>query len=270
MKKIIEKSIEVMENDLNHGSSWYMDKALELLSLVEFKDLKKVIDRVSSIRPMATLSNIAEVISKVKNDYELKVAINRLKKYKSNANKSLKTYLKNLKIKIFVTISFSSAVLSLIKNSKIDTVYLMESKPGNELDKAFTEYSKYSNVYIIPDSSICFFIQKSDAVVTGSDGIYKEYIVNKIGTKTLVECATNLKHPVYAICESYKAGIESPSLDYFIDYTTFEKTLKIPLFEKVELKKINYLVTNIGIYKNPKNSTISEIRNDFIRNNVVV
>ncbi|MGC8581858.1 MAG: hypothetical protein ACP5RS_05775 [Thermoplasmata archaeon] len=268
MKKIMEKRIEVMERDLNHGSSWYMDKTLELLSSVEYKDLKKVLDKVISIRPMATLSNIAEVVSKVNNDYELKVTINRLKKYRSNANKSLKTFLKNLKIKSFVTISFSSAVLSLIKNSDIDTVYLMESKPGNECDKAFNEYSKYSNVYIIPDSSICFFIQQSEAVVTGSDGVYKDYIVNKIGTQTLVECATNLKRPVYAICESYKAGIEPPSLDYMVSYTSFEKTLKIPLFEKASLKKIDYLVTNLGIFKNPRNSTIYEIRNDFIKNNV--
>jgi translation initiation factor 2B subunit (eIF-2B alpha/beta/delta family) len=268
MKKIIEKNIEVMESDLTNGSSWYMDKTLELLSLAEYKDLKKVINKVISIRPMATLSNIAEVVSKVNNDHELKIKVNRLKKYKNNANKSLKIFLKNLNIKSFVTISFSSAVLSLIKNSEIDTVYLMESKPGNEFDKAFNEYSKYSNVYIIPDSSICFFIQLSDAVVTGSDGVYKGYIVNKIGTKILVECATNLKRPVYAICESYKAGIEPPSLDYMINYTAFKKTLKIPLFEKVSLKKINYLVTNLGIYKNPKNSTISEIRNDFIRNNM--
>ncbi len=264
MKNRMEKIIDLMKKDLKHGSSWYFDKAIELLSEVEFEDLGRVYKELDSIRPMATLSNISEVIGKLHNKYELKMAIDHLKNYRQKSSKNIELFLRKLNIRSFVTISFSSAVLTLIKNAKPDLVYLMESRPGNEVGAAFREYSKHVDTRVIPDSSICSFIEKVDAVVIGADGIYGNGIVNKIGSACLVACGSMLGQPVYAIAESYKAGIECPPLSYEVKYACLKKTVKIPLFEKVNWEKVNYLVTDIGIYADPVPAMMTEIRGHFI------
>jgi translation initiation factor 2B subunit (eIF-2B alpha/beta/delta family) len=109
-------------------------------------------------------------------------------------------------------------------------------------------------------------MEESEVIVFGADGIYSDgFIVNKIGSRSLVACGSMLKVPIYVISESYKASKVCPCNLKVIDYEIFGHSTRIPLFEKLELEKINFLVTNVGIYPNPKSADIINIHNHFIQ-----
>ncbi|MEM0160735.1 MAG: hypothetical protein QW258_04755 [Thermoplasmata archaeon] len=260
-----EELLELMKKDLIHGSSWYFDRTLELLKDTDLDDLAENLKAIKILRPMGALTNIVEVLQNTKDVRELKIKIENLKKYRINAKEDLKKIVSKLEFRSFITISYSSAILSLLEISRPHHVYLMESRPGSEVRKALKEYSKYADIRVVPDSAIWGFIEKSDLVIIGADGIYSGgFVINKIGSRPLISCAKMLNVPIYVVMESYKASDTDPSIITEMDFRYFGHSINVPLFEKVPLSEISYLITESGIFADPKPSDIKHMHDHFI------
>ncbi|MGC8497135.1 MAG: hypothetical protein ACP5NL_03955 [Thermoplasmata archaeon] len=259
------ETLELMKKDLIHGSSWYFDRALELLKDTGIEDLPENLEAIKMFRPMGTLANIVEALQGTKDEQELKIKIENLKKYRTNAKNGLKKIAAKLEFRSFITISYSSAILSLLEISSPDRIYLMESRPGSEARKALKEYSRYSEISVVPDSAICGFIEKSGSVIIGADGIYSAgFAINKIGSRPLILCAKTLNVPVYVAMESYKACNAGPSTVTETDFRYCGQGIKVPLFEKIPLTEISHLITDAGIFADPKPSDIKHMHDHFI------
>ncbi len=258
--------LKLMKKDLVHGSSWYFDRALELLNDTDLDDLPENLENIKMLRPMGTLANIVAVLQNTKNMQELNIKIENLKKYRINATKKLKKVLSELELRSFITISYSAAVLALLEVSRPDHIYLMESRPGSETRKALIEYAKYADIKVVPDSAIWEFIEKSEAVIIGADGIYSAgFAINKVGSRPLISCAKMLNVPVYVVIESYKSSDTAPPTITETDFRYSGQRIKVPLFEKIPLNEINYLITESGIFTDPEPSDIKHMHDQFIR-----
>jgi translation initiation factor eIF-2B subunit delta len=258
--------LELMQKDLIHGASWYFEMAIKFLESTGGNNLAENIEAIRHLRPMGSLTNLIELLQDVRNEGEFSKKISNLKKYRINAENDLKIILSKLGFRSFITISHSAALLSLLEVRSPKSMYLMESRPGSEARRALTEYSKYTEVIIVPDSAICVFIEKSDAVIFGADGIYSAgFAINKIGSRPLAACAKMQKVPVYVIMETYKACDTEPSFDTERDFRYSGKSIKVPLFEKIPLNEIDYLITETGIFTNPTQSDVKHMHDHFIQ-----
>lgn len=258
--------LEKMEKDRVHGSSWYFDMALAVLEKATPETLQQILQSLSKLRPMGSLTNIVSAFKNLATEEQIHGEILRLKNYRETARQNINKHLKNLHFEALITISYSSAVLSLLKYGAVDKVYLMESRPGTECRKALKEYSKYAKTVIVPDSAICVYMELANAAVIGADAVYSAGIlVNKIGSRPLVACANMLHVPAYAIAESYKASDVYAGISEYIEFKYAGQSMKISMFEKIELQKINYLISDIGIFKNPENDAVVKMHENFLK-----
>ncbi|MEM0123207.1 MAG: hypothetical protein QXI38_01725 [Conexivisphaerales archaeon] len=255
-----EELLEVMKKDFVHGSSWYYEMAIEYIEKY-VGNINIALANLSDVKPgMASISNIIEVASKSLSNNSLKEVISNLRAFGKLARKRISENL--IEANTVITISNSLAVKELLMASGIKRIYLMESIPGNEVQTAKTELSKFADVTVIPDSSVSQFIEFSDYAVIGFDGLYSSgYLTNKVGSLSLVCISNYLKLPVVAVGESYKAteGFPPPSLK--VDY----KGVDIGLFERVPLSLISELITDIGSKKEIEPNNIIDIKNYFIK-----
>ncbi len=170
-----------------------------------------------------------------------------------------------------MTISYSSAVkitLSRWGGKCFDTLYIMESRPGSETSQAIKDYSSYvNNVVPIPDSAIAHFARDVNYVISGADGLYSDgYFLNKVGTETLFIVAHRFDANAVVIAESYKAVIGGVEEVYSVDFNLNGLSVQIPLFDKVPLDLVDYLITDLNIIKRPKPEDIEKLRELLISN----
>ncbi|MCL4343476.1 MAG: hypothetical protein JRN26_06405 [Nitrososphaerota archaeon] len=254
-----EELLESMKKDYVHGSSWYYEMSIEYVEKY-VGNISAALDNLSDVRPgMASISNIIEILSAMPTD-RLKEAINNLKAFGKIARKKISENL--IEANTVITISNSSAVKELLMASGIKRIYLMESVPGDEVQTAKTELSKFADVTVIPDSSVSQFAEFSDYAVIGFDGLYSGgYLTNKVGSLPLVCISNHLKLPVVAVGESYKATEGFPPPPLKVDY----RGINIGLFERVPLSFISELITDAGSKKELGPNDVSDIKNFFTK-----
>ncbi len=150
----------------------------------------------------------------------------------------------------------------------LDVLYVMESKPGNEIYQAIKDYSNYvGNVIPIPDSSIAHFMRDANYVLSGADGLYSDgYFINKVGTETLFIVAHRFDVSTIVIAESYKASSGGANEVYMIDFNVDDVSVQVPLFDEVPLDLVDYLITDLGIIKKPKPEDVENLRELLINN----
>ncbi|WP_252901136.1 hypothetical protein [Vulcanisaeta sp. JCM 14467] len=150
----------------------------------------------------------------------------------------------------------------------LDTLYIMESRPGNEVSQAIKDYlSHVSNVVPIPDSAIAHFIRDVSYVISGADGLYSDgYFLNKIGTETLFIVAHRFDANTVVIAESYKAAVGGVGETYSVDFNLDGLNVRVPLFDKVPFDLVDYLITDLSIIKKPKPEDIERLRELLINN----
>ncbi|WP_243681321.1 hypothetical protein [Vulcanisaeta souniana] len=170
-----------------------------------------------------------------------------------------------------MTISYSSAVrvaLSKWGGRCIDGLYIMESRPGDEITQAIKDYSnRVGSVIPIPDSAIASFMNKVNYVIVGADGLYSDgYFLNKVGTETLLIVARKFDVNTIVVAESYKAVTGGINDVYAISVEIGGLSARVPLFDKVPLDLVDHLITDFEIIKKPKPSNIEDLREHFINN----
>ncbi len=254
-----EELLEVMKKDFVHGSSWYYEMAIEYIEKYE-GNIDTALANLSGIRPgMASVSNIIEILSAALSTGRLKEVTNNLKAFGKTARKRISENL--IEANTVITISNSSAVKELLMASGIKKIYLMESIPGNEIQAAATELSKFADVTVVPDSSVSQFIEFADYAVIGFDGLYSSgYLTNKVGSLLLACVSNHLKLPVVAVGESYKATEGFPPPPFKVNY----KGINIGLFERVPLSLISELITDNGRKEEVGSNDVLDTKHYFI------
>jgi len=137
------------------------------------------------------------IVSHKDADIELflkKMLENRLR-VKKTATNLLASY------KRFFTYSRSSQVLEVLKEVKnLEKVYITESRPGREGVLVANELLD-TGIYVVlgVDMIVEEFIRESECVILGSDALFEDSFVNKIGTRIVIRLAEEYKRPVFVL-----------------------------------------------------------------------
>ena len=268
-----------LREDTVHGASWYFLKGIELVSLALSNGfdpgrIRALINELRGIRPgMVPIINLAYIIEQaIDRGLSISDVINKLRETYSRVRERMVEQLSKYTIRCgsgVITISYSSAVRTALERwgSCFDLLIIMESRPGNEVFQAVRDYSRFvSTIKVIPDSAVASFIKRGvDYVVVGTDGLYTDgYFLNKVGTETLLITAREFGVKTIVIAESYKAAVGGVDEVYTVDFTVGGVITEVPLFDKVPLDLVDYLITDVGIIKRPRAEDVGNIRRAFI------
>jgi len=142
----------------------------------------------------------------------------------------------------FLTLSNSDQLLKLFTALNPTTVYILESRPGGEgtiLAQAIKKQGKPA--IVAPDLSAHILCRRVDCVVVGTDAVYEQGFVNKLGTGLLTHlCVANSK-PVYAITTKWKVAIADK------DMKTTVRNRYNSVFEWVDYGQLSSYITELGV-----------------------
>ncbi|WP_148224610.1 initiation factor 2B [Vulcanisaeta moutnovskia] len=276
----INELLRELREDKIHGASWYFLEGIDIVRTalengLSTNDIRVLLNELRIVRPgMASILNLADIIEHALNTgLDLGNVISKLRTWYDSTLERLKKQLDKFPVMCgsrAITISYSSAVRTALSRwgKCFEILYVMESKPGDEVSQAVKDYSSHvGNVIPIPDSAIAFFMRNANYVISGADGLYSDgYFLNKIGTETLFIIAHRFDVNTVVISESYKAAAGGVGDVYSIDVNIAGLSTRTPLFDKVPLDLIDYLVTDYGIIKKPKPEDIENLRELFINN----
>jgi len=216
------------------GASWMFGRAIEALGrAIEEGSLSLVADILSRHSPL--LKRLSDAISSARSPRE---AISKLaERYRSSRLKLLEVCEGLLEGSI-VTISYSSAVFNCILSNKarVERVYLLESRPGDEVFSAYLDYVEGEvRAEVVPDTYMARVVRASDFVVFGADLVDpRGKLYNKVGTYQLALVARHFFKPVVAVFESFKV---------------VEGSLGEEVFEEVPIDLIDKIVTDLGVFR---------------------
>jgi len=275
----IDALLRELREDTVHGASWYFLRGIELVSLALSSGfdpgrIRALINELRGVRPgMAPIINLVYIIEQAINrGLDISDVINKLREVYSRIRERMIEQLGKYAIRCgssVITISYSSAVRTALEQwgSCFDSLIIMESRPGNEVFQAIKDYSRFvSTIKVIPDSAVASFIERGvDYAVVGADGLYTDgYFLNKVGTETLLITAREFDTKTIVIAESYKAAVGGVDEVYTVDFTLGDVITEVPLFDKVPLDLVDYLITDVGIIKRPRAEDVENVREAFI------
>lgn len=155
--------------------------------------------------------------------------------------------------KWIVTSSYSSTVsraLEEIASRRPLRVTVAESLPGGE-GRQFAERlsEKGISVELVPDTNVFARMSNADCAITGADSVTPDGLVNKIGTRALVEAARCCGRPAYAVCSLSKASPVVLS-DMIVSQRMLTERLseRTQIFESTPLELLSSVITESGIY----------------------
>ncbi|WP_054842246.1 hypothetical protein [Vulcanisaeta distributa] len=145
----VDEILRELREDRVHGASWYFLRSIEMIKVaveqgLSPSDIRALLNELRSVRPgMASISNLADIIEhSLGVGLDLGGVIGRLRDWYDTAFKRLVTQLDRFPVMCgskAITISYSSAVktaLSRWGGKCLDALYVMESRPGNEVSQA--------------------------------------------------------------------------------------------------------------------------------------
>ncbi len=155
----------------------------------------------------------------------------------------------NIKGRKLMTTSYSSTVAQVLKALAKDReikVTVAEALPGGEGRQFAKILSGYDmQVEMIHDSTVFSRMSEMDAVLVGADSVTRSGLVNKIGTRALVEAARVYDINAYAVC-----GCSKISPVVLSDLITYEDVVErnltefVQVFESTPLELFTLLITD--------------------------
>ena len=228
----IQDLLRELRADNISGASEFIDRALEIiksqLDLIDDpqRDIRdeiiylsnQIIDTHPSVAPLInTIGYLIHDLDKISPIF-IEERLNQFKIDGEKRRKSLelnfRSFLKQgskFPLKMML-ISYSSTIISLLlKNKEFNLeIYVLESRPLLEGQKAAEILSSHFKTHLIVDAAIGNFIEEIDVVLVGVDSILKDgSIINKIGTFPLSLLAKTKKIDVFAVCDSFKYNLKS-------------------------------------------------------------
>lgn len=263
----IKEEIPRLRNDFVHGSSWYYESVAKLLATARTSDLRYLYESLWDIRPgMGSLTNIRKAMEGrrvITKEDANRLGLDLLK-YLEDAKKRMRGEAEKIHLRSALSISYSSAVKLLLEGGGVERMFLLRSLPGKEYRKAVSEYSKYCDLTVIPDSSTYAFAKDVEAVVIGFDGLYSTgFFTNKIGTAPLCLSARTRGIEVIATGESFKATDVHPEVTW-TKVVVDNLSQKIPLFDLMPVSFIDKLITDLGTIRGPKKQAIEKLNSHFL------
>jgi translation initiation factor 2B subunit (eIF-2B alpha/beta/delta family) len=240
--KITEETCELIKESISSG--------------IDGDDLKAVLNKIlEAHRPMAMLHNCIRY-SMESGDPEK--FMENMRNNILKASELAFEYMKNKSIKNILTLSSSSAVegaLSLFDGA----IYVMESRPMLEGIKMAERLSeKGRDVIVVTDAYGISMVARGevDVVAIGADGIYKNMIINKVGSYALSVASRHSGTEFIAIATSDKIFPEDVELSegdimQFHDPGEITGVVRAinPYFEAFEIDKMMKVFTEKGALK---------------------
>jgi len=228
---------EEMRRDEVHGASWYFDKALNAAeaALGRISEEQFINELMGIRRGMASLAFVADALHRFGMGAE---TIRALRMYGEEARHALSRIHREGSV---LTISYSSAV-SLVFGSSIR--YVLESRPGSEAEELV---KRFPGIAMVPDSAMAQFAAEVDMIAVGTDGIYMDKALNKVGTLPLALVARHLGKPFIVVGESFKA--QPHNADCSGLHEVEFRGIPVKLFDCVPTQLIDLFITDVGEFQ---------------------
>jgi ribose 1,5-bisphosphate isomerase len=217
---------------------------------------KESAKKILSARPTEPLlQNSIKILLKSKNkEKTAKKIINEIEKsHKTISAKGAKLIHNGFNIYSHCHSSTIIDIIKLAKKQKKDfVVYTSEVEPLLQGRKTAKELAKEKiKVIVCPDFAAEQALKKCDLFLFGADAYTKKYVVNKIGTSTLVKLAKLYNIPRFSCGLSMKYT-KKVKIEYRSGKEVWderEKNIEIenPAFDKAKLKDLSGVVSEIGI-----------------------
>jgi len=232
--------------------------ALRAYSLIPTRKSKNKLLSLRSTEPM--MKNVLDMVEEGKS---LREIYKHFDSAQNEMNKKVFKLIKNSDV-IFTHCHSTNVVESLIyakKKGKKFEVYNTETRPLFQGRKTARELARAGiKVTMFVDSSVAFAIEKENRkdkiyatkVFLGADALLKNGIINKIGSKVIVQIAKNQKIPVYIVADSWKfttrkVPLENRKLNEIWDRAPKNVKIKNPAFEFVDKKYLKGIISEYGI-----------------------
>jgi len=195
-------SLEDIINDRRSGQSRILRKTIELLRSVEDDKRLEVCKRVMEAHRI--MVGLRWLYKRLEEGASLSEIEKEIEKADEESVKVLRDLVDG---KTVVTISRSHTLeKGLVNASK---VLILESSPAREgIDMARYLKGRSVEVHIFPDCAMGYAVKASDFAVVGVDAVFKNGIINKVGTLPLALCCKHFSKNMYAIAQSYKFADE--------------------------------------------------------------
>jgi translation initiation factor 2B subunit (eIF-2B alpha/beta/delta family) len=286
----LKKQLQKLSNDSIHGSTFITKKAIELIKKYVSTSmrndgfsiiiLQKILTKIVRSQPsMALLLNFSNnllyfIDSLAKEEIADEDKINHIIHFIVTFEKSLNQAEKTISrlttdelrsVSPIATYSSSktvqNAIESIAKKQKSVQIYCAESRPKNEGAKLARHLSKKEiEVFLMTDATLFSLISKVKAVIIGADAITNQGIINKIGSKPLVQLANKKDVKVYCICSTHKImpfeyslqkESEKPSTD-ILDETNNDVNVINYYFDMTPHELFTGIITENGIIDKTK------------------
>ncbi|TLZ44100.1 MAG: hypothetical protein E6K19_05475 [Methanobacteriota archaeon] len=255
---VVEEAIEGMASDRTSSASRLARVALETMALATLegpawrdpKLLAQAARRISEAQPaMAIVHNVVHLFARLVAEGQEPMAVLReIHGELETARERIgKTFLKVAPDHATVlTLSFSESVrvclLAAHARRRIAQVFVMEAGPvfeGRSMAKVLTEDGLKATA--IADDLGPAKAAAATYVLVGADSVLRDgSLVNRRGTRSIAEAATNQGKPVYVACESLK-------FDARFDAATFRAGPN-DLFDVTPPNLVTTVVTERGTY----------------------
>ncbi len=221
---------------------------------IEKDKVNAMLDKIlKAHRPMAILHTCIREFFEGKEPSDIR---KDMKKRLELTIKRARECLQSAEIKKVMTLSSSSAV-EMALSSFSGTIYVMESRPMME-GRAMAErlYQKGREVYVVSDAYGISMAARAevDAVLVGADSIYRDSLINKVGSYGLYLAAEKSGIKFIALLTTDKIFPEDVDLSdeeiaQFHDPSEISENVGAinPYFERVPIKDHMIIITENGM-----------------------
>jgi translation initiation factor 2B subunit (eIF-2B alpha/beta/delta family) len=241
----LTEKIKVILSDKRSGSTRV---TLRLLKAIidtdpDTTDALKALALVGRSTDMVVLANMAAACTRLMREGEAPSSVARtlIEELEDAAERCAQNGARLLSAhRTFLTLSNSEQLQRLFTVLGPVKVYILESRPGGEgvvLGRKLSGMGVEAKV--IPDLSAHLACLQVDCVVVGSDAVYRNHFVNKLGTGLLARLSTMYSKPLYVLTTRWKAATRARRKHPInVDFTE--------LFEDVDNSAVEAYITEFG------------------------
>lgn len=264
MKKeeVFNKILKDIKSIKIQGARNIAKKALYAYSLIPTEKSRQLLLSTRPTEPM-----LKKVLEKIKK-YSYEEILEHFNYSQNIINKNVLKLIKGGDI-IFTHCHSTNVINALVyakKKGKKFSVYNTETRPLFQGRKTALELKRAGiKVTMFIDSAAAIAIEKenkndkihSNKIFLGSDALLINGIINKVGSKMIVELAKIHKIPVYIIADSWKytsenVPIENRKLNEIWDKAPSKIKIQNPAFEFVPKKYITGIISELGVLRYEK------------------
>jgi translation initiation factor 2B subunit (eIF-2B alpha/beta/delta family) len=163
-----------------------------------------------------------------------------------------------------LTLSRSGTVVEAIREANVESVTVLESRPGNEgVGVAERLATDGFDVTLTFDGRVAGVLGNVDTVLVGADSVLADgTVVNKVGTHTTAVVAGRYGVPVYAVAATDKVRVGRADLSEEDRSSLYEGstdlTLLAGIFEEVPAELFAGIVTEAGVLDERETERVAE------------